>query len=69
MRAALDNNFPGKQFAVGLSVVARDLQGALRTGRIVGQQRSIKKRVAADGKSRIVAGDVEKNIRNRETTG
>jgi len=62
--AALEANFVSKQLAIYLSVWPLDLQGTLRTGGIVGQQRSIEKSVAPNGEGRITAGNIEKNVRD-----
>ena len=66
MCAALEVNFVSKQLAIYLSVMAGDLQGTLRTGGIVGQQRSIEKSVAPNGEGRIAASNIEKNIGDGE---
>src|SRR6478672_193515 len=68
MRTALEKDSVSKQLAIYLSVMAGDLQGTRRTGGIVGQQRSIEKSVAPNGKGRIAASNIEKNVRHSEPT-
>ena len=41
MRAALEANFVSEQLAIYLSVMAADIQRALRTRRVVSQQRTV----------------------------
>ena len=69
MGTTLEIDFVGEHLAIYLSVMAGDLQSALCTGRIVGEQRAVEYRVASDRKCRIVSSNVEQNVRNRQPTG
>jgi len=48
MRTALELNSVSKQLAIYLGVMAGDCQSTLRARLIVGQQRSVEKRVATN---------------------